>query len=447
MASFLIITVLLSSFTEKWYLDHGTVSNFGRLCIGDTDRDGNYELIFNTHEYGNGRDYICELHLPNTWQIDSFAYYMDNIVWELGDFDQDGLYDLMIQGYEDGTPAIPIVVVLESPDSFSYPTQEVWRDTVGGYAFGPTMSYDVDQDGVPEIIKCEGDPTPQGYEDFVIYESTGDNSYARLFAPVDTTGDGVYSTIAFGDFELDGRIEFVLGGEYYYIYESPAGNTYELIVSDYIYPPTIRDCFTVADADRDGRAEFVIKGFNHFFGYIRAFIFEATVDTVYRILDTMDFYTLYHPNYPGGFSEAGDVDGDSIPEIVLEAASYVYIIKSAGNDSFYVWQTLPGNNRGSSVRVTNDIDGNGYNEIVISGNNQTRIYEYEPGGIEEARSQRQEVRLDCYPNPFRNKLDIRYEIGDMRLEILQNPVCSTQTIKSETRYLQCFRSGRRSIGR
>jgi len=142
---------------------------------------------------------------------------------------------------------------------------------------------------------------------------------------------------------------------------------------------------------------------------IHAFIFEATGDNTYEIIDTFDLFGG-HNSYYGGYSDVGDVDGDGIPEIALEGCQNIYIIKAAGNDSFYVWETLPGNSSGSSVRGY-DIDGNGFSEVVISGNNQTRIYEYEVGIAEETRYQIQETEFEIYPIPIHDKVNIVYVLS------------------------------------
>jgi hypothetical protein len=159
----------------------------------------------------------------------------------------------------------------------------------------------------------------------------------------------------------------------------------------------------------------VVKGYVIPNAEIHAFIFEATGDNTYEIIKT---FTLYGGDYYGGYSDVGDIDGDGIPEIALEGRQIVHIIKAAGNDSFYVWETLPGNNSGSSVRVY-DIDGNGLSEVVISGNNQTRIYEYEVGVAEDTKSKILLEKFRISPNPFRTQTQIKYAIDANKKPLLK----------------------------
>ena len=405
---FLVLCFLTSGFIQKWYFSQGIDHGKSIIQIVDTDRDNNYEFIFTIYGSWPGYLHFYEFHLPDTWQMDSILLPSADLLWDSGDFDGDGIYDLVLQFHSENPSLADGIVIFESPDSFSYPTQEVWRDTVGFALVTPICVYDIDQDGLPEIVKVIGDTT-----DFDIYESVGNNLYSKIYRDtMPTNGDCPSSTIAFGDFDSDGKMEFVMGGmsagslgATYWIHESPADNIYERIVEEYVPTKNIKDCFSIPDADGDGKLEFVVKGFTVPDARIHAFIFEATADNTYEIIKTFDLFGGYDW-YGGGHSEASDVDGDSIPEIVLEGCQNVHIIKSAGNDSFYVWETLPGNLTGSSVRVTNDLDGNGYNEIVISGNNQTRIYEYEPGGIAEEKSAIQATRLCVTPNPFTHSIKI-----------------------------------------
>jgi hypothetical protein len=410
MIILLMLPFLVGNFVQKWYIDAGMIGECGRILINnDTDRDGNYEFYIRT--YGESQKvYIYELHLPDTWEVDSFSYFWGPLVWDVGDFDLDGLWDLAIQVSATQSYPTMVISIAESPDSFSYPTPEVWRDTVGQAAVTPISVYDVDQDGLPEIVKVGANGI-----DFVIYESIGDNFYDKIY---EDTIQGIatpLSTIAFGDFDEDSKIEFVLGnlsdgvGAAYWLYESPVDNTYEFIHLGSVPTKNIKDCFSVPDADEDGKMEFVVKGFVVPTALIHAFIFEAIGDNIYEVVKTFDLFGGSN-DYYGGYSEAGDVDGDSVPEIVLEGCQNIYIIKSAGNDSFYIWDTLPGHASGSCVRVY-DIDENGLAEIIISGNDETRIYEYDQGGMEEQGSTIQTARLEITPNPFSKLTKISFGKG------------------------------------
>jgi hypothetical protein len=403
MIYFLVVSFVFSSFTEKWYLSvgcaHGTS---GKILVSDTDRDGYYELFISDY-YGPDYINICELYPPNTWQYDSFTNTGEQNAWNIGDFDCDGLWDLLQWGnVAQGTPPT-IFFVTESPDSYSYPVNEVWRDTVGPATFIADEAFDIDQDGYPELVKNR----PEPYGEIGIYECISNNHYDLIHS--DTTSYGApLATHAFGDFDQDGHNEVVFAGadETYWIYESPANNTYERIRFDTLPTHNIRDCFEIPDMDGDGKWEFVLKG-SWVSGTIDAFIFEATGNNAY---DTIKVFHFPGGDYYGGHSDAGDVDGDSIPEIVLEARQSVYIIKAASNDSFYVWETLPGNAAGFNIKIF-DLDNNGLNDIIMSSAQQTWIYEYESGGVEEQDTGMLPTSLSVQPNPFRRQITIHYALS------------------------------------
>jgi hypothetical protein len=400
----IFLLCLVSSFVEKWDIPKGTNYTGGRLAIGDTDRDSCIELLFNTYGDIPAYVYIYEYHSPNTWLGDSIPLPGGDLLWSIGDFDSDGYHDLAIQFHIENPTLADGLSIYESPDSFSYPTTEVWRDTVGPPLALPISVYDIDQDGLTEIVKNRA--TPYGY--IGIYESIGDNQYDLIFADdPDTTGnEAPAATHACGDFDLDDRIECVFAGgdEWYWVYESPSDNTYEKVNEGTVATLNVRDCFSVADADQDGKWEFVVKGFVIPTGEIHAFIFEAIGDNTYEVTQT---FTLPGGDYYGGYSEAGDVDGDSISEIVLEAQYNVFIIKAAGNNAFYVWDTLPGHGSGSCVRVY-DIDNNGLAEIIISGEDETRIYEYDVGVEEHCAHSVEHMTIRISPNPFSKLTNISF---------------------------------------
>ncbi len=395
MINLIALCFVFSNFTLKWYIPVGSASGAGgKILVSDTDRDGHYELYISDFHYPI-YIHICELHLPNTWQIDSFTNVYNQVAWDIGDFDCDGLYDLLQFGHVEQPDPATIIFVTESADSFSYPTNEVWRDTTGPQALdvGDEV-FDIDQDGYPELVK-NGTDYSIPYGNISIYEFSSDNQYELIF--IDTSY--YYSplgTHAFGDFDQDGHNEVVFAGSNntYWIYESPSNNTYERLRFDLLPTANIRDCIDVADADGDGKWEFVLKG-SWAFGDIEAFIFESIGNNSYDTIQVMRF-----PGgmYYGGHSDAGDVDGDSIPEIVLEGRQTVHIIKASGNDSFYVWQTLPGNVNGMNIKIF-DLDNNGYAEIIMSSEWQTWIYEWQPQPVyESSKTTISRPTLSCHPN-------------------------------------------------
>jgi hypothetical protein len=398
MTILLMLSFLFADFVQKWNLPQGIDWGASRIVVGDTDRDGNYELIFSTYG-GSFTIYFYELHLPDVWVIDSVTDLDQPLLWDIGDFDVDGFYDLVMQSSW-GPPSVGISIY-ESPDSFSYPSQEVWRDTVGSSLVTPVCAYDIDQDSLPEIVKVLGD-----YIHLHIYETISNNLYDKIAEITTASTYNSSSTLAFGDFDSDNQNEFVWGytdGEYS-VWESVGDNLYQEISLLQLPTVNIKDCFSIPDADGDGKLEFVVKGYVGPSARVNAFIFEAISDNTYEIVKSFDLFGG-HNSYYGGYSDVGDVDGDTIAEIALEACQTIYIMKAAGNDSFYVWETLLGSNSGSSVRVY-DIDGNGLSEVIISGNNETRIYEYQVAITELVNTDIQHVRFELSPNPFRDRLRI-----------------------------------------
>ncbi|MBE0433204.1 T9SS type A sorting domain-containing protein [candidate division WOR-3 bacterium] len=409
----LLLFLLFSGFHQVGYIPRGRESA-GRMLLGDTDRNGLLEIIFVSREdfyykvlwfYEQEGATLFDFAVSDSMIIHNDT--LDLYLWEVGDFDLDGLYDLAFY-YGRWPGPTNGIAVYESPDSFSYPTQEVWRDTIGFPLVIPICVYDIDSDGIPEIVNGNGNEAT----DFNIFESTGDNSYELIY-----TGYPPFScasTFAFGDFDSDNANEFVFGGlsGWYAVYECNGNNSYVEIFTQLLPTRNIIDCFSVPDADGDSKLEFVVKGY-WWGSQINAYIFEATGDNTYEIIKTFDFPCA---PYSGGYSAAGDVDGDEIPEIVLEACQNIYIIKSAGNDSFYVWETLPGNDGGSSIAIY-DIDGNGLAEIVISGNDQTRIYEYQVGIAEAGGSVVLQTRFEIFPNPFRHAVQIRCSMQNAKFSI------------------------------
>ena len=76
-----------------------------------------------------------------------------------------------------------------------------------------------------------------------------------------------------------------------------------------------------------------------------------------------------------GHSAVGDVDGDGIPEALIEMTNQIKIIKAFSDDSFYVWETIYMPFNYAWVFVS-DLDNNGINDIIVVGHNKILVYEW-----------------------------------------------------------------------
>jgi len=129
------------------------------------------------------------------------------------------------------------------------------------------------------------------------------------------------------------------------------------------------------------------------------------------------------------------LDNDGIAELTLEALPWVYIIKQAGNDSFYIWDRVSGSETGASTRIL-DVDHNGLNDLVVSGNNETRIFEYSPGGVGEKNTALPvpaKMHLSAHPNPFSKSVRVSFgsaNTGPIRLTVYDLSGRLVKTLKT-----------------
>lgn len=355
--------------------------------------DGYKEISF----YG----FVKEVH-PRRSSMVSFKYipqdsfslcYFDTIYTytdDFGDVDKDGLLERVFSYFSGGLKGDGgnYVMILESAHPCSFPDKLVWKDTIDwSYMIHYPVRYapDLDGDGRDEIFVNR-----RGFlaKELLIYENYGNNKNrlvkkliipGLLFPPV--------STFVFGDFDLDGKKEFVIGqphGEIY-VFECIEDDEYQLTSIFGVYGNACINNFGGKDVDGDGLPEFYITAYRYDeqkIPCLSLYMFESLGDNRYKevLIDT----TYQDPLY-GGRSVIGDIDNDGKDEIIWNAGATKMIYEPVLNNKFILegkvndWRWL----YSYTELAVADMDGDSKNELVISGGHYTGIFESSTTSVEE----------------------------------------------------------------
>jgi len=275
----------------------------GRVVCCDSDHDSLPELLFHTGTIQPSdplRIEVWELcrRLGNQFQLvyaDTGEYPEpvgittgNSIPFASGDIDGDGLTDIVCITVEPDSinPDIAYddVITIESPDSFSYPCSLSWYYRYGNNFVIPNPTNylpDLDKDGHREIFSA----TPSMGACF--WENVRNNQNELVWR--DTTHPGYRLT--YGDFDLDGRMNFASASLGSYgtmsVWECTGDDQYNVVYQDTVWQPNGADLFTTNDIDGDGKPEFYVAYENVPRGKMYLYMWEADqvgVDEYHRTL-------------------------------------------------------------------------------------------------------------------------------------------------------------------
>ncbi|UCG44377.1 MAG: T9SS type A sorting domain-containing protein [candidate division WOR-3 bacterium] len=289
---------------------------------------------------------------------------------DIGDIDEDGLSELLGYHVEQGSTWHYVIGIQESPDSASHPESLVWWDSLNP---GPTATYppcyycgDLDDDQKQEVF-CHD--VYQGY--VCVFENIGNNQNRLVFRKVLSAG----YCFAFGDFDKDGLQEFATAGisslGMLWVYENAGDDSFALVWDDTMRIANGGDAFAGEDVDHDGKPEFFMR-YADFGGGVadfHLFMFEASSNNNYE-RTLVDRFTRQVGWGWGDRSLCGDVDGDSADEVIWSTGTDVRIYEPTGDNQFdLVWHWLNPTQSGVPEALVDvfDLNGNGYNDIVLSG--------------------------------------------------------------------------------
>jgi hypothetical protein len=365
-------------FLLKWQFDDGIMSYVTILQASDSDHDGFHELFFISEQLGHPVIYEMGDDGPELVRIiDTYGTFSFHGV---GDYDRDGLVAVLLEKLRH--PDIGCTLrVYESVSIDSMPGEVVWLGHMYGSQYATTLTThfrawgDMDGNGTFDFV-C------MIYGHFYVWENAGDNNYEFV---VDTIYQGAnFHSPALGDFDGDGHVEIIAIGNGFWAIESTGEHTYELVLYDTlenltgVHISNVHDNLSANDMDQDGKPEFILHG--HYgptwYAYWRddICIFEASGDNQYELV----WYDSLWPNHTwwdyGAMSDVGDIDADSVEELVLSTTGDFYVIQAMGDNDYSVTShvdiaALIGVLKSQMVHLNieiHDMDNNGLNEIIAS---------------------------------------------------------------------------------
>ncbi|NNE45595.1 MAG: T9SS type A sorting domain-containing protein [Rhodothermales bacterium] len=381
------------SFEYVWHYTHPDGSNsLPAMAYGDIDSDGNWEIYFGIPTINDDPEdvFIFEAEagvFPATPTV-SLQVRTDGTVdfrpsgFQLVDVDKDGATELIIQSRTGGNREL-VVMSLATPQLDAFATFNIEFEA-GEAVLGGGGTYDVD------VVDFDGDGNNE------IWYNTWDNWTMAIF---EVTGPDTYAL----QVELDGVIPVADPGSF---------NSHDMAFEDY---------------DGDGKME----------GY-----FPMTDGKLYYVDDIADISTMTVADIQtvGTFdatarsrgADVGDLDGDGLTDIVAShgTSEKVSLIEYDGvgnraDSTSYSWSLLLDSSGGTPeryypMRIANDLDGDGKNEVVLtnlfaSEAGQPMIIVLEYTGVPTAIDDLAEVPdgfvLDQnYPNPFNPTTSIEFEL-------------------------------------
>ena len=230
-----------------------------------------------------------------------------------------------------------------------------WPRCCINYVATPPGLADVDGDGLDETFIEE--------EDWFLHAYSA-NGLGRPGWPSHCDGGQELHTPAIGDLDRDGDLEIVSAsgatslGVYLcaYHHDGRSAVAFPVLVSgNFGYADTFP---AIGDVDGDGALEIVVVGYDLQDYTTRVKVFSAN-GTLERTMETVTDASY------GTAPALGDLDGDGVPEIVVQTGGALSVFKGDGS-TFPGWPQTAIGGQGHSAPVIGDVDGDMLPDIAIT---------------------------------------------------------------------------------
>jgi hypothetical protein len=297
---------------------------------------------------------------------------LSSVAW--GDYDNDGLLDLLLTGLlESGSP-ISQVYHNNGNGTFSLNTNAV----LPGVYYGSVAWGDYDNDGRLDIL-LTGETGSGSYISQVYHNDGGGNFSLSTNAALPGVVDG---SVAWGDYDNDGHLDILLTGltgfdaeynpiEISSVYHNNGDGSFTLNTNA-VLPGVVSGCAAWGDYDNDGRLDILLTGDT---GTQDTNGNEILISRVYHNNGDGSFSLNTNavlPGVYGGSAAWGDYDNDGRLDILLTGQpgpylylSQVYHNNGDGSFSLNTNAVLPGVAYGSEA--WGDYDNDGRLDILLTG--------------------------------------------------------------------------------
>ncbi len=441
---------LVQSFIEKNINGNSEFGNVVRTA-GDVNNDGYDDIIVGAYYYHSetGRAYIYyggapmdsipDVIMTGKGPRDDFAYSVSTA----GDVNGDGYDDVIVGAYNDNYEVGRAYIYYGGTSMDNIPDVTLKGDETSVYfGFSVSTAGDVNNDGYDDVVvgspasnngkgkvyvyfgglsvdnnpdliltgekahdffgssvSTAGDINKDGYDDIIVgakaFNSETGKTYIYYGGPemdyvadFTITGKNIHDNFGFsvstaGDVNGDGYDDIIigafgyqnsLGGAFIYYGGSSMDSTANLIITGESSQTFGWSVSTAGDIDNDGYDDVIVGGYSHYNGTGIAHIYKGgpTMDNIADITITGERIDNF---FGFSVSNGGDINGDGYDDILVGANKYnvrtgkVYIYYGASQMDNTADFTLTGegagNNFGYSVSTAGDVNNDGYDDIIV----------------------------------------------------------------------------------
>jgi len=378
------------------------------LYTDDIDLDGDIDILVG-HNFNEETGWTGITRMFNSegyFQKDTITIYGQHRTVISGILNTNNYPDLVTQYYENDSSQIAIL--------FDFDTSQIniQNYPINGYADIITLGNIDDENGLDIIFGNNNDQ----FWGILYNDGTGNFSEPEYHY----VSDYHPTNIDCGDLNGDNREDIVICGQSTEVYFSYPGNFQKLTLeSDYF-----KDDICLSDFDQDGDLDIV--------SFVDLYWVNYTSLKIYENLGNNNFDTLEIYEFQPACLEffISDFNNDSLPDIVFHTDDLTgaLIFYNLGNFTLSEPQFIDIPYLGEYTRKSycDDLDGNGYNDIITvrylyspMSNNLSILFNDGNGNFQEdpitgltSNLELQTSNLSCYPNPFKNNINIKFNIHE-----------------------------------